>query len=304
MQQKGEGTKRQLFIDKQTTQQPLKLTNLQMSTSGTLFLNNRATIEDIPPHTMNFKYSQPADIRVTKINALNNFTSGGVFTVSGSIKWKGPAQRPNETSTKQVRDATLTDNSGSITLSIWGEHITQVTEEQFFTFTACKLRFYYGRCLTTTHATNVSKAEAQELSTASQEQLQSWICCPEVLNATVNAYPVCNNKDCRKKVSATPGTRVIKCIGCNRSMLLNNCYLDMNVSLQLEKDAKCYNLTAFPKVINEFLKEDIYIYKENTDRLVEKLLLLESVDFQLSTNMRLLVKMQKHESPEANTDTA
>lgn len=87
-------------------------------------------------------------------------------------------------------------------------------------------------------------------------------------------------------------------------MLLNNCYLDMNVSLQLEKDAKCYNLTAFPKVINEFLKEDIYIYKENTDRLVEKLLLLESVDFQLSTNMRLLVKMQKHESPEANTDTA
>lgn len=78
----------------------------------------------------------------------------------------------------------------------------------------------------------------------------------------------------------------------------------MNVSLQLEKDAKCYNLTTFPKVINEFLKEDIYIYKENTDRLVEKLLLLESVDFQLSTNMRLLVKMQKHESPEANTDTA
>lgn len=101
MQQKGKGTKRQLFIDKQTAQQPLKLTNLQMSTSGTLFLNNGATIEDIPPHTMNFKYSQPADIRVTKINALNNFTSGGVFTVSGS-KGQGPAQRPNETSTKQV----------------------------------------------------------------------------------------------------------------------------------------------------------------------------------------------------------
>lgn len=65
-------------------------------------------------------------------------------------------------------------------------------------------------------------------------------------------------------------------------MLIKNCYVDMTVSLNLEKDSKVFSVPAFPKVVSGFPQEDIYSYKEDTEPLIEKLLLLDSLDFQLS----------------------
>lgn len=53
----------------------------------------------------------------------------------------------------------------------------------------------------------------------------------------------------------------------------------MKVSLQLDKERKQHSVTAFPKVPQEFLQEDIYAYKEDTDTLTEKIFVLEHVDF-------------------------
>lgn len=62
----------------------------------------------------------------------------------------------------------------------------------------------------------------------------------------------------------------------------------MIVSPSLEKDAKQYSVTAFSEAISTFLNEDIFSFKDNTDPLKTKLLLLEGVDFQLSTTGSLL----------------
>ena len=53
----------------------------------------------------------------------------------------------------------------------------------------------------------------------------------------------------------------------------------MTVSLNLEKDGKVISVTAFPKVVSGFQQEGIFNYKEDTEPLTEKLLLLDSVDF-------------------------
>ncbi|KAL9951677.1 hypothetical protein ACROYT_G044395 [Oculina patagonica] len=301
MTQIGDGSKRKLFVDKLTAQQLVKITNLQLASSGTIFLNNGAAIEDVTPHSMPFRFCPPPERQETKISSLNKCSSG-VFVVSGSIQWKGPIQKPSEDSNKEVRDALLTDSTGSITLSIWGEHINQVTEGNFYTFTACKLRHFYGKCLATTRSTTISQAKEQELSSAPQ-QLNTWLCCPDTLNVAINAYPVCNNKACKKKVSGNPGCRVIKCLSCNRSMLLKNCYLEMNVNIDLEKEQRPYNVTVFRKVINEFLGEDIFAYKDDTQTLIEKLLLLECVDYQLSTSSKLVTKMKSHQSEDDTKKT-
>ena len=112
----------------------------------------------------------------------------------------------------------------------------------------------------------------------------------------MNVYPVCNNKDCKKKINGNPGSRVVKCMACNKSMLVKNCYLDMNVNFQLDSDNNRVSVTAFPKVITAFLNEDIYSYRDDTDGLIEKLLLLECVDFHLSQNGKLVTKMASHNS--------
>ena len=56
----------------------------------------------------------------------------------------------------------------------------------------------------------------------------------------------------------------------------------MKVSLILEKE---YSVTAFSEAISTFLNEDTS-FKENTDPLETKLLLLEGVNFQLSHNRK------------------
>lgn len=48
---------------------------------------------------------------------------------------------------------------------------------------------------------------------------------------------------------------------------------------------------------SNYLNEDIFQYKDNVDELMEKLLLLEKVDFELSTNGsgRMITEMIDHQ---------
>ena len=55
-------------------------------------------------------------------------------------------------------------------------------------------------------------------------------------------------------------------------------------------------MTAFPKIVGNFLQEDILQYKDNIDHLTEKLLLLKNVDFELSQNSKLVISMKAHAS--------
>ena len=73
-------------------------------------------------------------------------------------------------------------------------------------------------------------------------------------------------------------------------MLIKNCYVDMTESFNIEKDSKGFPVTAFPKVVSAFLQEDIFNYREDTEPLIEKLLLLDSVDFQLSPEWKTSCK--------------
>ena len=299
MHQKGDDSKRQVFVDKVNAQQPVIPIYLQQHQEESFF-NKGAGIQDLPSHTITFQYEVQDPFEVTMVRSLMKSTTGN-FNVLGSIKWKGEAHIPSEKSTQSVLDATLTDTRGSIPLSIWGEYITTVEEGNFYTFTDCKLRHFYGTCLTTTKSTTVSAAEKQDLTKVKQQEIQNWICCHEILNVAVSPFLTCN-KDRKKKITSPPGSKIAKCLNCNRSTLIKNCYVDMTVSLNLEKDRKVFSVTAFPKTVSGFLREDIFNHKEDTEPLIEKLLLLDSVDFQLSQNGKLVAKMQDHEQGSDSSD--
>lgn len=88
---------------------------------------------------------------------------------------------------------------------------------------------------------------------------------------------------------------MVRCTPCNREMLVRNCYLEINTTFQLEKDDKQYNVMANKNTISNYLNKDIFQYKDNVDELMEKLLLLEKVDFELSTNGRMVTEMLDHQ---------
>ena len=76
-------------------------------------------------------------------------------------------------------------------------------------------------------------------------------------------------------------------------MLLKN-YIEMNINFHLERHNQHFSVTAFPKIVGNFLQE--LQYKDNIDDLTEKLLLLENVDFELSQKNKLLATMKAHAS--------
>ena len=44
----------------------------------------------------------------------------------------------------------------------------------------------------------------------------------------------------------------------------------MNIGFTLENNSNLVNATAFPKVVSDFIKEGIYVYREDTTPLDEK----------------------------------
>jgi len=78
-------------------------------------------------------------------------------------------------------------------------------------------------------------------------------------------------------------------------MLVKNCYLEMSTTFQLDKDGKKYTVVANQNIISNLLNEDIFLYKDNVDDLILKLLMLEKVDFELSSNGRMITQIVNHQ---------
>lgn len=78
----------------------------------------------------------------------------------------------------------------------------------------------------------------------------------------------------------------------------------MNINFHLEKQEQHFSVTAFPKIIGNFLQEDVLQYKDDIDNLTEILLLLENVDFQLSPNNKLVIGMKTHTTSSLENWTA
>jgi len=138
---------------------------------------------------------------------------------------------------REVRNALLCDSTGTIKSPVWQDHIKKLVENKFYTITDTKLRYYKGKCLSTTKTTQIINADSQDVpqGTITKDNTQ-WLCCPSIMNVPINAYPVCNNKDCSRKITNnTAGSRVIHCQSCNRAMLLKQCSYEMSVNFHLEK---------------------------------------------------------------------
>lgn len=53
-------------------------------------------------------------------------------------------------------------------------------------------------------------------------------------------------------------------------MLVDNCSIEMNIGFTIEDNRNHVNASAFPKVVSDFIKEDIYVYRKDTTPLDEK----------------------------------
>ena len=153
-----------------------------------------------------------------------------------------------------------------------------------------------GKKLSTTQESMITESEEQDISKSLTQpaQMSTVLCCPEIQNVTIDYYAICNNKNCKARIDKGGPSKVVRCTSCNCAMLIKNCYMDINTTLQLEKDNKQYTVIAHSRVLDSYFKEDISSYRNDQDSIIEKVLLLENVDFKLSSNGRLVVELKDH----------
>ena len=80
-------------------QEPVKISNLSETASGTIVFNKGAGIQDLPSHSITFQYEVQDPFKVTMVSSLVKSTKGN-FNVRDSIKWKGEAHVPSEKTTQ------------------------------------------------------------------------------------------------------------------------------------------------------------------------------------------------------------
>ena len=291
-------TKQQLFQNKQQAQQPITISNLRVVPSGMIFMHNNSVIKDTTSMSLPFKYAPPAALPVTTLaEVIKNKKQGDTITVSGTVKWDGEAKTPNN-SNKKVRDGKIMDSSAVMDISIWENHIQEIKEGNFYKFTNCKVKHFFGKKLSTSPETVIQPADKQDVTQATQStaSLRPHLCCPDIQNVIIETNAICNTKGCRAKITGnTESKKMVRCTSCNRAMLINNCYMEINTTFQLETTDKQYTVMANQTTLSTYLGEDVYKYKDNVDDLTEKLLLLDNVDFKLSTNARMITEIVDHQ---------
>lgn len=73
---------------------------------------------------------------------------------------------------------------------------------------------------------------------------------------------------------------------------MKNCYIDMNINFHLEKQEQHFSVTAFPKIVGNFLQGEILQYTDDINDPTENFLLPENIDLQLLPNNKLVIGMK------------
>ena len=86
----------------------------------------------------------------------------GTFNVKGRLVFAGEVKSP-EKCKQSVKDATLTDITGTIPRSVWEEHFGSLLQDHFYELLHLKLKYFNGTTLSTLPFTDIKEIDAFEI---------------------------------------------------------------------------------------------------------------------------------------------
>ena len=179
------------FLGKKNSAQTIKVRNASYSPSATIFLNKVTKVDDAFPRECAFS------CKLSEANVLPSIKGvlkhdDGSFNIKGRLVFSGEVKSP-EKCKQSVKDALLTDSTGTIPLSVWEEHFGSLVTNRSYELSNLKLRYFNGNTLTTLPLTDIEEIEAFETQALVVENCENkTVCRPAILNGVVNIYPICN----------------------------------------------------------------------------------------------------------------
>ena len=160
-------SKRQLFVDRQKTKTPVKLTNFSMSTNGAdLLINNMTRVSQAEDGEYSFQISSPQKHQQPVFIPLKDVTETGklfdIVSVKGKITKKGKTKVVGRNQLN-LAEATLCDGSSSIKLDLWQGHISLVEVGGLYSFTGLRIKEWNNIInLSTTQDSNITLLSEKE----------------------------------------------------------------------------------------------------------------------------------------------
>ena len=294
----------------QVTKSPAKIVNINEK-EDTIFVNQTSSIVQASSSDVNFLCTAPStkqgEAKET-ISSATDITLNEIQTLTRNqnVYLQGhltPGQNPKKEVIKRngekgyvKEDCVIEDRTGSATIHIWDNLLTQLESGNTYSFQNLSVKNYSGMTLLgTTPTTTFQKVDLQ-LTEVKGPQLLSNTEKEIVIQEfkfvdKVNVFMTCQIKSCKKKMPHAVGSTVLKCTSCGTSQKVKAAQNGMSARLCAEIDGKDCWLTALTDVMEGLLSKISLTRDSNTDQIAERLLQIENIKIKINTRSNHIIEL-------------
>ena len=313
-----DASKQPLLEGYQDSKQPITLLNITEKPSlldpaeQHVIVSKRSRIEPLNNDQLTFNYdnTQPAenDPPMTTIHDARLLNENDITTVKGILTLETDSIRElpmkNGFVIPMLNRCTITDNTGNIRLTLWGELIKQVVTKNSYNISHVRIKqFDSNKYLTTTPSTNITPCDEHfpsptkelfnsifDAKTISVDQIRIaenfklWLSCAKCQNLLIE--------------QPCPEATILKCSNCNAAQPTSSCPTNASVHIAV-RDSKhdLVWLKVFTPVLQEMLMQpstDVTI-NSTEDNNYEQLFTLRNLTIHYSDTSNIVKNIEFHE---------
>ncbi len=270
-----------------------------------MWINQNTEIDDALETNVDFPFKElhptsvnPQQATVKDLDVIKVFES---VTVRGLVLVgdNQPEIVPSKQNLKKL-EACFVDESGTIPITIWNEHIEKVEDKRYYQIENVRLRQYLGQkylsvSLQTTF-TEISSSHFPNLSSeavheATRQFLGTAINCQSIQSVEIIAYYSCIS--CKKRVKFRIDTVILKCDNCSASFLISksNKSLTARIAVKIDENISWYSmftsvLERFVAKYNEKFQKNETIDGIDEDKLSEIILMSEGMTLHVNNSTK------------------
>ena len=291
-------TKQKLLHEHETKRAPIKISRYTKSGDKTkIVINDKTLLAKPDDMDYTFQYYDDADQPVTPLSDLlkNDASKEDNITVCAKVV---KVSDPKNVVTQHFRgnkvsEVTLLDTTGTMTLDLWNEQITQVQIDCVYRFTSLSTSYW-----------NDSKKLSSTINTAIKQSFQPNLCSLQFKESDdtglqnkhtiivpvistveeVQRYKSCCN--CKKRIIQLES--IVKCSYCSHMMRASSCPTKLYVKVNVEVADQKKTLTIFDDILKATLGE---LDDQSVDTIAKQLLLLENISITFN-NKNVVTKME------------
>ena len=305
-------SKETLLKGYQTSRRPVTIINVTEKPSlldpseDHIILGKRSRVEPLNNQQLDFQYDdatpppekQPT---LTTIEDIHLSNQNEHVTVKGILTLQKESTRQvitkNGFLTPMLNRCTITDHTGTIPLTLWGDLITQVSDKNAYSITHVRMKQYdSAKYLTTTPSTTITTSD-EHFPSPTTELFNSMFDAKTIsvdkirLVDTFKTWLSCGK--CQNLISETTSaeTTILKCPNCSASQPASYCPTNASVRIAVrDSNHDLIWLKVFTPILNEMLKqssEDVTIHSSE-DTIYEQLFQLQNFTLHYSNTSNIV----------------